>query len=194
MLLQALRDTKFFGRDDGYVAQVEMPVRLAPELAEIAFVRPLDRDLTANGLGRVAGFDVELDEDGEPDTLTIALSLVTDAPRVHERVADLLEGLDAPAGSRIGSAECADMAEFGKSYGLALYLPRNETDEEARLEILEACTDALEGAGIYQGSVSVKDRTALYFYGDSFNEMRAAVTFIMSTDPRCKNAYARRLN
>ncbi len=180
---------------DGFFAQATMPVRIGPDLAERAFVRPLDRDLRVSCLGRVAGFEVARDENGEPAGLTITLSMTTDAPRALHHVSGLLERLDAPAGSQIGNAECPELLAFGKSYGLGLYLDRAAASaEDDRLDILEACTDALEGAGLYQGSASVGDRTALYFYGDSFNRMRAAVAFVMSTDPRCKDAYARRLN
>lgn len=194
MFLRSLRNTALMRRVDGYFAQAAMPVRLGFDLAERAFVIPLDRDLQRSGLGRVTGFEVDRDDAGEPTGLTITLSLVTDAPRAFEHVAQVLERLDAPAGSWIGNAECPRMLAFGRSFGLGLYLSRTEAGEDDRLDVLEACTDALEGAGLYQGSVSVGDRTALYFYGDSFNRMRAAVTFVMSTDPRCKDAYARRLN
>lgn len=179
---------------DGFFAVAEMPVRIGPELAETAFVKPLARALSEAELGRVAKFEITRDEKGEPVRLTISLSLTSDRPGALRLVATMLEQLDAPAGSEIGNAECPDMIRFGKSYGLGLYLAGEQAGEDDRLDILEACTDALEGAGIYQGSVTLGDRTALYFYGDSFNRMRQAMAFVLSTDPRCKDAYARRLN
>ena len=194
MFLRSLRGAAEPRPVDGYFAKISMPVRIGTDLADRAFIRPLGRELDLAGLGRISAFDVERDDGGEPIGLSITLSLATDAPRALESVAAILERLEAPAGSWIGNAECPEMVAFGKSYGLGLYLAQREADEEAKIAILEACTDALEGAGLYQGSVSVGDRTALYFYGDSFNRMRAAVTFVMSTDPRCKDAYARRLN
>lgn len=194
MFFRSMRGVEGLRQPDGYFACVAMPVRIGPELAERAFVRPLNRELAQTGLGRVSEFEVARDDEGEPVGLKMTLSLATDAPRALEHVAGVLERLDAPTGSWIGNAECPEMVAFGRSFGLGLYLPRGEADEEAKLDIVEACTDALEGAGLYQGSASVGDRTALYFYGDSFNRMRAAVTFVMSTDPRCRDAYARRLN
>ena len=86
------------------------------------------------------------------------------------------------------------MLHFGKSHGLGLYLSHRDADDDGHLGVVEACTDALAGAGLYQGSTRLADRTALYFYGDSFNRMRSAITYVMSHDPRCRNAYARRLN
>ncbi len=194
MVLQSIKE---FGADrlvDGYFARVMMPVRIAPTLAEEAFVAPLARQLKDARLGRVSDFYVEADRDGEPSELVLLLSLSTDAPAALDFVADTLERLDAPEGSTIGNAECAEMMQFGKSHGLGLYLSHSEADAVQKLDVLEACTDAMSGVGLYQGSVSVGDRTAMYFYGDSFNKMRKALTFVISTDPCCKNAFARRLN
>ena len=194
MFLRSLSNETGMRPVDGYFARATMPVRLAPDLAERAFIAPLGRMLSETGLGRITEFAVENDENGEPATLSITLSLITDAPRALSRVAQELDRLDAPTGSWIGNAECPEMFNFGRSYGMGLYLSADNADENGTLDVLEACTDALEGAGLYQGSVSVGDRTALYFYGDSFNQMRAAVTYVMTTDPRCRDAYARRLN
>ncbi|MBT8456273.1 MAG: hypothetical protein KJO15_09245 [Alphaproteobacteria bacterium] len=189
-----MRDGQTLRPVDGYFAQAVLPLRIGNDLAQSAFAGPLDRELDRIGLGRVAGFEISQDDEGEPALLTITLSLATDAPRALKTVAQLLEKLDAPMGSRLGNAECDNLLEFGTSEGLGLYLPRQDTAEEDRLAVIEACTDALNGAGLYQGSVSVGDRTALYFYGNSFNRMRTAITYVMTTDPRCRNAFARRLN
>lgn len=193
MLFKSLQDMGLFRPVTGHFAQVRMPLRVGPDLAERAFVAPLGRALAEAGLGEVSGHEVRRDPDGEPDALILSLSLATDAPAALDRVAAILEGLDAPVGSTIGNAECPDLKTFGTCEGLGLYLPGPGTDEEARLAILEACTDALDGAGLYQGSCTFGGRTALYFYGDSFNRMRAALTFVLTHDPRCKDAYARRL-
>lgn len=194
MLLRSMRDEGAMRPLDGFFALVRMPVRIAPSLAEKAYATPLNRALSEAGLGRVTGHSVELDENGEPTALTIELSLVTDAPRIFDHVAEFLERLDAPRGSHIGHAECAEVRSFGLCEGLGLYLLRHDTDEDGCIGVAEACTDALEGAGMYQGAHQIADRVALYFYGDSFTKMRTAITYVMTQDPRCRNAYARRLN
>ncbi|MEM9975552.1 MAG: hypothetical protein AAF771_15345 [Pseudomonadota bacterium] len=194
MKLNSLREAEAQRPVDGYFARATLPLRISDELAEAAFVAPLSDTLDRLGIGRVVGYELALDEQGEPVRLHIQLSLVTDAPRVLQAVADALDKLDAPAGSYIGNAECVDLVSFGHSQGLGLYLPRADTREEDRTAVVEACRDALGQAGLYQGSVSVGDRTALYFYGDSFNRMKSAITYVITTDPRCRNAFARRLN
>ena len=134
------------------------------------------------------------EETGEPCALRLDLVLSSATDDAVALVAGFLQDLDAPSGSTILADGAAAPVQFGHSEGLGLYLPARETDEDAKLAVVEACTDAMGGAGIYQGSFSAGDRTALYFYGDSFNRMRAAITFVMSHDPTCRNAYARRLS
>ncbi len=176
-----------------FVARVHLPLRFGPDMADAAFVTPLDRALVAEGLGRVSDHGVSFDEAGEPASLHLDLSLATPPKDVFPRIIASLEGLDAPAGSTIGNPEGTDLVQFGKSEGLGIYFPAREVDETTRLAAVEACTDALSGDGIYQGSHSFGELAGIYFYGDSFNRMRSALTFLLSHDPRFKNAYARRL-
>ena len=194
MLIRSLGDAVGERPVEGHLVWVTLPLRISPDLARTAFLDPLSAALREAGLGDVTGHEISCDDTGETETLTITLALVTGAPRALERVARILEGLDAPVGSVIGTADDADALEFGRSHGLGLYLPNRDADEAGRLAVAEACTEAMAGSGLFQGTARVGDRTALYFYGDSFNRMRSAITFVMTHDPRCRNAYARRLN
>ena len=194
MKLTSLRDGQSLRPVDGSFAQATLPLRIGPELAQAAFSEPLDAELDRMGLGRVAGYEITTDRDGEPEQLVLTLSLTTDAPRALDEVARRLDELGAPTGSRLGNAECADLITFGSSEGLGLYLPRHDTGDADHRALVRACKTAMAGAGLYKGSVSVGDQTALYFYGASFNRMRSAITYVMTTDPRCRNAFAKRLN
>ena len=194
MLLRALRQ-KVPGRSGrGYFARAILPVHIQYADAQRAFGQPLGLQLAALEIGHVADLAVSLNQNGEAEHVVITFSLTSDHPRMLETIAGLLEELDAPRGSVIGTAETPEQLPFGRTEGLGLYLdPGDGTGEDDHLDVLEACTDALEGAGIYQGHTRLGERTALYFYGDSFNEMKNALTFVVSTEPRCRNAYARRL-
>ena len=193
MFLRSLRDTVAPTSEYGEPARVDLPVRIGPDMAETAFVHPLRRVLNASDLGFVDDYEIRFDAAGEPVALRLDLLLAIRDPQALAQVTDALEQLDAPAGSTIGDADSTGVVQFGKSEGLGLYLPACETTNDARLAVVEACTDRLEGAGLYQGSATFGDRTALYFYGDSFNRMRAAITFLLGHDPHCRNAFVRRL-
>jgi hypothetical protein len=180
---------------DRYFVTAHLPVRISSVDADLSFAQPLRKRLDEMNLGEVQRIKARRGDDGEPKTLEIMCALVSENRRTLERVGFELEKLDAPSGSYI-CAEGSDQAvEFGQAEGLGLYLDKRqdlETDAD-RLDVLEACTDALEGMGAYHGTCHMADKTALYFYGDSFNKMRNAITFVLTTDPRCKNAIARRV-
>ncbi|MEL6169899.1 MAG: hypothetical protein AAFR35_14515 [Pseudomonadota bacterium] len=179
----------------GRFATAFLPLGFAADVPETTFLRPLDRALTATGLGRATGQMSQALTETRPAGLAISMKLVTDAPRALHEVAAILTRLDAPKGSTVGNAEKPDLVKFGAAEGLVLSIAEADITlgDDDRLDVLEACTDALEGAGLYVGRTWDGDRTALYFYGDSFNRMRNAITFVMTTDARCRNAVARRM-
>ncbi|MEM0945879.1 MAG: hypothetical protein AAGK37_00625 [Pseudomonadota bacterium] len=193
MFLRAWRDSTERVLRYRHFARADLPLRIAPDFAETAFAEPLERTLAARAFGTVRDHEVFFDASGEPEALRLDLALISDRPQVVSCVTDFLEGLDAPVGSALSDQGGTDLAQFGSAEGLGLYLPAQDATEEIRLDIAEACTDALGGAGLYQGSAHFMDKTALYFYGDSFNKMRAALTFVIGHDPKCDGAVVRRL-
>ena len=180
-------------RPETHVVMARLPTRIGPDIAEAAFLTPLDRELDKAGLGTVADYEICRDSSGEPEALVLTLLLITDAPRALGRIETMLQDLDAPVGSSLRVEGANEVRKFGMSHGLGIYLPSADADKDLCLDIVELCTDAMEGAGLYQGSAQVGNRTALYFYGDSFNRMRKAITFAITHDPRCRNAETRRL-
>ena len=195
MLFRALRPKLPGLRTPQHMAEAHLPVRLGEADGDRSFARPVDRGLRALGLGKVTGAGPRRAASGEIEGLDLYFGLVTLHPRALRTVGQLLEELDAPVGSSVSFSETGVRHIFGRTEGLGLYLDRRDgiADEDDRLDVLEACTDALAGQGLYQGSSDLGDRAVLYFYGDSFNAMKNALSLVMTTNPRCRHAYARRL-
>ncbi len=193
MLLRAFKPKIF--RGPSHLAEASLPVKIGRTDADVAFARPLDRRVRSLGLGQVTGTGVRRGRDGEVEGLDIFFALVTLHPRALKTIASLLEDLDAPVGSSIQFTETGLRHVFGRTEGLGLYLDRRDgiTDEEAALDLLEACTDALGAEAIYQGSEDLGDKAVFYFYGDSFNTMKTALSLLMTSHPQFRNAFARRL-
>ncbi|MEM9343933.1 MAG: hypothetical protein AAGA87_12890 [Pseudomonadota bacterium] len=177
----------------GHTVTVRMPTKTDRDAAEAIFAGPMTRNLSDAGLGSVERMEIQQDDRGEPEDVILTLRLVTRAERALTRVETMLQDMDAPVGSTLCVDGSKEDRSFGKSHGLGIYLLTAGITEDDRLDIVELCTDAMEGTGLYQGSAQIGDRTALYFYGDSFNRMRAALTFVITHDPRCKYAITRRL-
>ena len=195
MLLRAFRPKRAFGSATAHLAEAYLPVKLGRLDAESVFGRPVDRRLRAMGLGKVAGVRTRQDAEGRIEGVELSFALATLHPRALRTVGTLLEELDAPLGSSVSFAETGARHIFGRTEGLGLVLdPRDGVSRRKdRLAVLEACTDALEGQGLYQGSNDRGENPVLYFYGDSFNEMKSALAGVMRTEPRCRNAYTQRL-
>lgn len=176
-------------------ASAHLPVKLGMSDIEEVFAAPLDRRLMAMGLGRVIGTSVRRDAEGFVNAVELRLMLSSLHGRTLETIGALLEDLDAPLGSSIGFDETRTRHVFGRTEGLGLYLDQRGTEgaDEAYLDVLEACTEALDGAGVYQGTATHGGQPVLYFYGDSYNSMKSALSFVLTTNPLCRGAYARRL-
>ncbi|MGI1661686.1 hypothetical protein ACRDNQ_05540 [Palleronia sp. KMU-117] len=193
MLLRALKPRMF--RGPTHLAEASLPVKIGRSNADMVFARPLDRQIRALGLGQVTGTGVRRGKDGEVEGVDIFFALVTLHPRALRTIGGLLEELDAPLGSVIEFSDTGVRHLFGRTEGLGLYLDRRDgiACEDDALDLLEVCTDALGAEAIYQGSEDLGDRAVFYFYGDSFNTMKTALSLLMTSHPQFRNAYARRL-
>lgn len=193
MLLRALKPKMF--RGPTHLAEAALPVKIGRSNADMVFARPLDRQIRALGLGQVTGTGVRRGKDGEAEGVDIFFALVTLHPRALKTIGGLLEELDAPLGSVIEFSDTGVRHIFGRTEGLGLYLDRRDgiASEDDALDLLEVCTDALGGEAIYQGSEDLGDRAVFYFYGDSFNTMKTALSLLMTSHPQFRNAFARRL-
>jgi hypothetical protein len=193
MLLRALKPKIF--RGPTHLAEAALPVKIGRSNADMVFARPLDRQIRALGLGQVTGTGVRRGKDGEAEGVDIFFALVTLHPRALKTIGGLLEELDAPLGSVIEFSDTGVRHLFGRTEGLGLYLDRRDgiASEDDALDLLEVCTDALGAEAIYQGSEDLGDRAVFYFYGDSFNTMKTALSLLITSHPQFRNAFARRL-
>ena len=64
MLIRSLREAADPRQVNGFFTKVSMPVRIAPEFAEDAFLRPLARALHEAELGEIVEHEIELDDAG----------------------------------------------------------------------------------------------------------------------------------
>lgn len=195
MLLRSFRPKRAARSAPAHLAEAYLPVKLGRLDAQAVFGDPVDRRLRTMGLGEVMAVRTRQDAEGRIEGVELSLALATLHPRALRTVGALLEELDAPLGSSIAFSQTGTRHIFGQAEGLGLVLdPRDGVvREKDRLAVLEACTDALEGQGLYQGWTDRGENPVLYFYGDSFTAMKTALAGVMRTEPRCRNAYTQRL-
>lgn len=161
---------------------------------------PLDEFIQASGIGEVCGGGTMQMASGEVDFCDIEIQLYADSIDETQltRLQEKLEGLGAPKGSFIFLEKDQQKIMIGKKEGLAIYLDgvnlENEVYENCDSnvvvdEIRKRVHDTSEIVRFWESNTE----TALYFYSDSFEEMKSAIRDFVETYPLCKNARIERI-
>lgn len=172
--------------------------RLMPIDRGEVFEDPLDAAIKSADIGEVTGGGTELGENGEAAFCDVELKLFERTPENLERVVKALEKLGAPKGSKLLLEGSVREVEFGVNEGLALYLDGFELPDEVYETcdldtIVEELNRALDGKGRYHGFWQGDRETAVYFYGPSFETMKAAVSPFVARYPLCRNAHVEKI-
>ena len=167
----------------------QLNARLQPMHRGELFEDPLDEALQELGLGSVSGGGTQLSESGEVDYCDIEIDVAVLDERSVQAIINLLEGLGAPRGSKLKAGE--QELPFGNTEGLALYLNGTDLPDE----VYKACDSNVvytevqrligDRGEIYSHWQGPKE-TALYLYGNSFQEMRDSIAEFLATYPLCQ--------
>ncbi|MHA3979496.1 hypothetical protein ACW9UR_17625 [Halovulum sp. GXIMD14794] len=154
---------------------------------------PLDVELRQRGLGQVTGGGTQLAD--EPDGIAfcdVEILAVDDTPSTLEQIAQILDGIGVPKGSRL-MAEGQEDVSFGRQEGLGLFV--NGTDLPAEVyassdinHVIAECERLMGGVGAKRGHWEGSRETAIYFYGESFAGMRDAIAGFVAEYPLLERA------
>lgn len=156
---------------------------------------PLDEFLRANGYGEVTGGGTMQAKSGEIEFCDMEVLIYegNDIKRIIIEIIRRLENLGTPKGSHIKTESTEEKIFFGNKEGLAIYLdginlPENVYKEcDTNFIVLEV--SRLIG---YNGKImrywQGEKETALYFYGDSFENIKTTISEFISTYPLCQGA------
>lgn len=160
---------------------------------------PLDDFLRAKNYGEITGGGTFQLESGEVDGCDIEIKLSSDKvdDSVLQEIISKVEELGAPKGSKLHVEKNEKTISFGKKEGLAVYLDGVSLDKEvyekcdvnyviAQLKKLTA--DNSEFIRYWEGN-----ETGLFFYAESFDEMKEAVAEFIESYPLCENARVERI-
>lgn len=161
---------------------------------------PLDEFIQASEIGEVCGGGTMQSASGEVDFCDIEIQLYSetiDETQLNQ-LQEKLEDLGAPKGSFIFLEKDQRKIIIGKKEGLAIYLDGVNLDNEVYEncdsnvvvdEIRKRVNDTSEIVRFWESNTE----TALYFYSDSFEEMKSAIRDFVETYPLCKNARIERI-
>jgi hypothetical protein len=155
---------------------------------------PLDEFLKLKYYGEVTGSGTGSEENGEIAFCDIEICLNKDEVN-NEMVKAIivkLEELGAPKGSNLLIEKTGEKIPFGINEGLAIYLDganlsdevyKNSDTEAFANEIIKLANIKSDVIRYWQGNT----KTGLYFYGESFNEIRNSIADFVKTSPDCEN-------
>lgn len=156
---------------------------------------PLDELLSELGVGEVSGGGTMQHETGEIDFCDVEIQIKAGqlSPELLQTIIAKLEGLGAPKGSKLTVERTDEVIPFGVKEGLGLYLdgvnlPKEvyeNQDTDALIEELLRCMNLSEDYVLRYWN-GPQD-TGLYFYADSFEQMKQSIAALIGTHPECQN-------
>ncbi len=178
---------------EGVFVVAQLNAKLQPLDRAEQFEEPLNKILSELGLGEVTGGGTMLLPDHAGIVycdVEVLLPEVT--PETLELMMQQLEELGAPKGSLLKIDGREDM-EFGTLDGLALHLNGTDLPDEVYEtsdinEVIETCDALLEEIGAFRGHWEGATETSLFFYGERFGLMKAALEDFIATEPLCQKA------
>jgi hypothetical protein len=177
----------------GALVVASLNARLQPVDRGALYEDPLDQALREAGLGSVTGGGTQLAETGELEHCDIEIELADGTWERLEVVVALLERLGAPKGSRLLVDRGERDIRFGSSEGLAVYLNGTDLSDDVYRDsdvnyVYDEFNRLLDGIGSVHSYWEGPTETALYAYGSSFEEMRAALAGFIESYPLCERA------
>lgn len=184
---------RFFSKKpeaSGTLVIVRLNDRIQPIDRGERYEDPLQELLAKNAWGEVSGGGSQLSEDGEILFCDIELQLSETTPDVLHAITDKLESLGAPVGSRVMSEP---ELPFGRGEGLAIYLNGTDLPDETYRDcdadfVFSEFNRLLSGIGSVHSHWQGPTETALYVYGRTASEMRAALQPFLESYPLCNRA------
>lgn len=155
----------------------------------------LEKLLLENNIGEITGGGTMQHQSGEIDFVDIEIELSNEeiSNENLNKIILYLEEKGAPKNSKITIEKTNKVINFGKLEGIGVYLDGKNLDEEVYencdsnfvvSEIKNLIDDKTDIVKFWEGS----EKTALYFYGESFIEMKNKISNFINEYPLCKNA------
>ena len=155
----------------------------------------LDEYLQQNRIGEITGGGTMQAQSGEIEFVDIEVRLneEVNSKVAAEKIIEFLKSKKVPKGSKLTIEKTEEVINFGDKEGFGIYLDgQNLEDEVYRTcdsnfvvsELKRLIGDEDETVRFWE----FPEKTGLYFYGNSFNEMKRQIEEFVNEYPLCKNA------
>lgn len=144
-----------------------------------------------------------LAKDGSVETCSIEIALFAKEKKAADRLLKYVsDQLILPKGSKLihhgATPELSKTVEIGDEEGLeiainAVDLPQEVYKNSDISKVAEVLEKAMDGKGYYYGYHNGEHYTSLYYYGDSYEAMKAAIQPIVAKTPLCRKCIINRI-
>lgn len=158
------------------------------------FEDPLDETLKENNLGAVTGGGTQLAEDPAGIAFCdVEINIHEASQEALQTIANRLETLGAPKGSKLIVENTGQEVPFGTQEGIAVYLNGVDLPDD----VYKACdfdtvvsefNRMMGDKGVYRGYWQGARETGVYCYGPSYSKMKAAIEPFLNSYPLCCGA------
>ena len=179
---------------------VKLNDKLMPLDRGSVYEDPIDEILIENGLGFVDGGGTMLHENGEIEFIEIDVFIeVNDIDlAIKQTLIPSLEKIGAPKGSEILNLGTKEIRHFGKLEGIGYYLDGENLEPEVYKSYdINIVIDSLKTLIHFQSDYirywEGKKHTALYFYGQSFEQMKKKTKDYINQYPLLQNCIVKQI-
>lgn len=151
----------------------------------------LEKILDKEHLGEVYGGGTCQLPSGEIEYCDIEINLRDRTPQTLIRLKEIINALGIPKGSKLHTHKDDVVIPLGSQEGLAVYLNGTQLPDEVYAEcdvnyVIERMEELMNGAGRMYSYWEGPNDTALYFYGESYEQMLSAVQDFLNEYPLCR--------
>ena len=162
--------------------------RLQPMHRGQFFEDHLEPILADKALGEIEGGGALQSKTGEIEYCDIVVLVNEPVDANSAAIASALEGFGAPLGSRYVVDGSDDPTPFGVNQGLGLYLNGTDLPDETYAnedvnELIDRLKETIDGHGKLMSFWQGPTETALYFYGESFDQMAEVLASLIAAHP-----------
>lgn len=175
------------------IVVVHLNARLQPMHRGDVFEDPLDQWLRQTGLGEVCGAGTAFvpGEGVQSCDIEVRVNAIDEDTLVQ--LAQRLDALGAPIGSKLVMQDSGHEMAIGASEGLALHLNGTDLADEVYAatsadELIGLMNAALGSRGKLMSHFDGATETSLFLYGPSYAEMEAAISPVLAHYPLCQRA------
>ncbi|MEO1135079.1 MAG: hypothetical protein AAFW68_00535 [Pseudomonadota bacterium] len=181
-------------QDDGVFITARLNAKVQPIDRGDYYEDPLNDVLEEAGFGKVTGGGTQLtDAPCGIEFCDLEICVHEASEETLAAIIQRLNDLGAPKGSRLIVEESGREFPFGIAEGLAVYLNGTDLADEVYREcdvnhVIDEFDRLLGSRGAFRGYWEGERETALFCYGTSFSEMKAALQPFLDAYPLCEQA------